>query len=44
MVTHLRGSAGAPDDRRREKLLSELLLNNEKLKTLSFEGGLEAET
>ena len=41
VVTHLRGATGAPDDRRRETLLSELLLNNEKLKTLSFEAALK---
>ena len=41
VVTYLRGPAGAPGDRRRERLLSELLLSNEKLKTLSFEAALQ---
>lgn len=37
VVTYLRGSDGTPRDRRRERLLSRLLLANEELKTLSFE-------
>ncbi len=41
VVTYLRGSAGTPRDRRRERLLSELLLANDELKTLSFEASLQ---
>lgn len=41
VVTYLRGSAGTAGDRRRERLLSELLLANEELKTLSFEAALQ---
>lgn len=41
VVTWLRGSDGIPRERRRERLLSELLLANEELKTLSFEAALQ---
>jgi len=41
VVTYRRGSAETPDDRRRERLLSELLLSNDELKTLSFESALQ---
>ena len=41
VVTYLRGSDGTPRERRRERLLSELLLANEELKTQSFEAALQ---
>ena len=41
VVTHLRGPVRNPDDRRRERVLTELLLGNEKLRTLSFEAALK---